>query len=91
MATTYAQAHTAILALLMAKGWEVKQNLKIPHATSPDGNLRLWFKAQAIYYGTNSNVKDFGSAHSLWASDLRTMTAENLQASLHMPHLMHLS
>ena len=79
---TYAQAHAAILTILTQKGWTVNRNLKVPHATSPDGTLRLWFKAQAIYYSTNGSVKDFGSAHSLFAGDLRKGTAEGFYAMI---------
>lgn len=47
---TFLEARQAILELLKSKGWKVVTGLKIPHATSPDFKLRLWFKAQAVYY-----------------------------------------
>lgn len=46
---TYAQAQGAILNDLTTSGWAVTPGLKIPHATSPDGSLRLWFKPQAVW------------------------------------------
>lgn len=46
---TYTKAHKSIMADLAAHGWTVQSNLKIPHATSPQGNVRLWFKPQTIH------------------------------------------
>jgi hypothetical protein len=73
---TFKQATTDLLAALTGMGWTVKAGLKIPHATSPDGLTRLWFKPQAVYAGRGS---DFGAARSI-TSDLRTVTAEWLAA-----------
>lgn len=47
---TYTQAQRDILENLAANGWQVSAALKIPHATSPNGRLRLWFKPQAVWY-----------------------------------------
>lgn len=47
---TYAQAQRDILDNLTANGWAVSAGLKIPHATSPNGRLRLWFKPQAVWF-----------------------------------------
>jgi hypothetical protein len=71
-AKTYERAQADIIAAFKAAGWVVVANLKIPHATHPGGNLRLWFKARSIYYSVNGSVKDIGSAHSLFVLDLRT-------------------
>jgi len=79
---TYKQAHGAVLAALAQKGWLVNANLKVPHATHPDGCLRLWFKAQAVYYSVHENVKDMGSARSLWCTGLREGTAEQFCAMI---------
>jgi len=49
-AKTYAQAQRDILDNLAANGWTVSANLKVPHATSPNGRLRLWFKPQAVWF-----------------------------------------
>ena len=46
---TYPQAQRDILGNLRANGWDVSGPLKIPHATSPNGQLRLWFKPQAVW------------------------------------------
>ncbi len=60
---TFDQARREILTALRAAGWAVKSDLKIPHATSPDGGLRLWFKAQAVH-ATEGNHHDFGNART---------------------------
>ena len=46
---TYPKAHKSIMEDLRANGWKVEAGLKIPHATSPQGNIRLWFKPQTIH------------------------------------------
>src|SRR6185437_5575704 len=62
---TFAQARAMLLAGLRAHGWEVRAGLNIPWAAS--GGDRLWFKPEAIYYGT---TKSLGDAHSI-SSDMR--------------------
>lgn len=47
---TYTEAQRDILQNLAANGWQVSPGLKIPHATSPNGQLRLWFKPQAVWF-----------------------------------------
>lgn len=77
---TFEASRQAILAHLKEKGWSLSgtgrdgRPLKVQHATSPDGQVRLWFKAQAVYY-TFGNQHSFGSARSVH-SDIRTMTPE---------------
>lgn len=61
---TFKQAHREILAYLDSKGWTVKARLKIPHATGIYGDVRLWFKPQAIYIECGKPFR-FGSARSL--------------------------
>jgi len=68
---TYAQAQDEILRHLRTKGWAVKDGLKIPHATSPDGGYRFWFKPQAIYGSTGPRMNDFGEARSVSTKDYR--------------------
>lgn len=46
---TYAKAKSTVIDGLEKRGWTVKKDLKIPHATSPDGQTRLWFKPQAMW------------------------------------------
>jgi hypothetical protein len=81
---TYKQARAEILAYLKKEGWAVKDTLKIPHATAPGewgigapASVRLWFKAQAVYYGMGNSFK---LARSLHIDDLRTMTPEMFMA-----------
>jgi hypothetical protein len=61
---TFKQAQSEILNYLRDQGWGVKANLKIPHATDIYGDVRLWFKAQAIYIECGKPFR-FGSARSL--------------------------
>ena len=49
---TFPKARAAIEDALERHGWSLTRGLKIPHATSPNGRLRFWFKAQAVYYTT---------------------------------------
>jgi len=74
---TYKQAQDEILYALRQNGWEVSDHLKIPHATNHSKTFRYWFKPQAIYYSTGSNLKNFGEARSLWAKDYRRENIEN--------------
>jgi hypothetical protein len=77
-AKTYSQAHKDLLNYLEKQGWSVSKGLKIPHATSPDGELRLWFKPQAIYDSSGS-PHTFGRARSYTTQglDVRTMSPED--------------
>ena len=64
-----------LLTGLKERGWIVKADLKIPHA-SKDRD-RLWFKTQAVYLATGMG-KDIGDAHSI-SSDMREYaTVEDL-------------
>lgn len=78
---TFKAAQAAILAELAALGWAVKADLKIPHATSPSGRTRFWFKPQAVWFtrtadaGNPCHVHYFGNARSLHAADIRTVSA----------------
>ena len=71
---TLKAAKAAILSYLQREGWAVKPHLKVPHATSPDGELRLWFKAQAVYYSWG-NSHSLNGARSLH-TDIRDVTPE---------------
>lgn len=47
---TFKQAKLIILDTLKQAGWDLSsRSLKVPHATSPDGRTRLYFKPQALY------------------------------------------
>lgn len=93
---TYADARLNIIYLLEDRGWTVSKALKIPHATSPDGSLRLWFKPQAVWYTSLSGHDDLGSsgyyhgkgkrhdygdARSLWF-DIRAVSNEQFLAQI---------
>lgn len=58
---TFAKAKIRIMSELVSEGWEVKSGLKIPYAMK--GNVRIWFKPQAIYWGFGNNFGDARSMH----------------------------
>lgn len=64
---TFKAARQKMLGELLALGWAVKADLKVPHATSPDGEVRLWFKAQAVHFtgATRPFPHDFHNARAL--------------------------
>lgn len=73
---TFKEAREQVFAFLKKRGWNVAENLTVPHATSPDGKVRLWFKSQAVYAAhkeraeEGKNPLDFKNSHSM-TSDLR--------------------
>lgn len=73
---TYAQAQRDILDNLAANGWQVSAALKVPHATSPNGRLRLWFKPQAVWFTkifARGDRHDFKDARTIsYDLDIRT-------------------
>jgi len=81
-ARTFDDARKDIFDLLKREGWKVVEGLKIPHATSPNGELRLWFKKQAVYF-TEGNSHTFGGARTItYGLDIRKMTAEQFLSNL---------
>ena len=75
-ARTYAEARADILRALRAEGWDVRDGLKVPHATHPSGDFRLWFKTQAIYFTTGDRRRGqgtLGDAYSIHMGDIRAM------------------
>jgi hypothetical protein len=80
---TFAKQRTNILAELRKAGWNVTDGLKVPHATSPDGRARYWFKTQAIYAEGRSDKSSFnlGDAHS-FMSDMREKLPTEVAAYL---------
>ena len=74
---TFKQAKREILAYLADHGWTVKDNLKIAHATNNYGDVRLWFKSQAIYIECGGKPFRFGDARS-FTSDSRDVDPEGL-------------
>jgi RadC-like JAB domain len=68
---TFAKVREMLLSGLKERGWAVAANLKVPHATSPDGSTRLWFKTQSIYINDpGTDPRQFSSTHSM-SSDMR--------------------
>lgn len=54
---TYAEAKEGLQSHLASEGWKVQAGLKVPHATSPDGKTRLWFKGQAVHFTHSESGK----------------------------------
>lgn len=83
MATeTYKKASARLLGELLTLGWTIAPGLKVPHATTPEGDKRVWFHAQAVYCDTVvpkrirvGSGDGFSSAasRSMWI-DVRGMT-----------------
>lgn len=84
---TFDAAKEAVLGALEKQGWAVAKGLKVPHATSPDGKTRYWFKAQAVHVtrlddpmedpDRRSKKHDFGNARSTWGADIRDVDPED--------------
>lgn len=71
---TYLEARDDILAALRRAGWQVSPHtLKTPHATSPNGRLRLWFLPQAVHYTTESR---YGTTIGHARGDARSVSYE---------------
>lgn len=68
---TYKASHLRLLQELKAKGWIVKEGLKIPYAVHPEA-YRVWFKKEAVYFSMGTC---FGDARSMWI-DSRNMSVE---------------
>lgn len=73
---TFRETRGRVFAALASRGWKQTgaSSLKIPHWTSPDGTVRLWFKPQAVWYtvvDSPSIRHDFKDARSTGFSDLR--------------------
>ena len=79
---TYVQAQRDILQNLSSNGWQVSPALKIPHATSPNGMLRLWFKPQAVWF-TKGNKHNFKDARTVsYSLDTRTQDPDAFRESM---------
>ena len=89
-ARTFLQARSEILDELQSRGWSLSpRSLKVPHATSPSGKLRLWFKPQAVWFSKSnappayllghivSSGHEMKNAHTLsYDLDIRKMSAK---------------
>lgn len=76
---TFAQARKEIFDFLKKKGWKLVDHLKIPHATSPDGDYRLWFKTQAVYMSKGRHR--LGDARSTWI-DIRDVSPDEFMLEI---------
>lgn len=47
---TFEQARQGIFVEALRRRYTLKTGLKTPHATSPSGNFRLWFKPQVVHF-----------------------------------------
>ncbi len=73
---TYAKARRDILAYLGSEGWDLSSpSLKVPHATSPGGSMRLYFKAQSVHLDDGGKPFSLGASRSMWL-DIRELTPE---------------
>lgn len=82
---TFAQAKSLLLNEFQHIGWTVKKDLKFPHATSPDGVMRFWFKPQTVHYtiviGLGGKRHEMGNARTLsYDQDIRKMSVDDLIA-----------
>jgi hypothetical protein len=68
---TYKDARRIILAELTARGWQCSAGLKVDHARSPEGDVALFFRTQAIWCaplaGNQSASSAYKGAHSLFS------------------------
>ena len=63
-----------ILAYLGSEGWDLSSpSLKVPHATSPGGSTRLYFKAQSVHLDDGGKPFSLGASRSMWL-DIRELT-----------------
>jgi len=80
---TYSQARKQLFAQLESDGWEVSvfshrtiKPLKVPYATSPNSDCKLWFKPEATYMSDNGNT--LSNARSLHM-DIREIPQDQLR------------
>jgi hypothetical protein len=84
---TFKAAKADVINYLKKEGWKVVDRnyqtgkpMKIPHATSPDGRVRLWFKAQSVYV-SEGPYHEFKGARSSWV-DIRSMSPAEFVADV---------
>jgi len=76
---TYAEAKTAVMDYLKSKGWKLSDpKLKVPHATSPDGKIRFWFKTQAVYFTSGGSPHNLNGARTVSydTNEIKKMTPQ---------------
>lgn len=74
---TFKQAKFLHMEQLCDMGWTISDmQLKVPHATSPCGRYRLWYKPQAVHYTTGAG-HNFKYARTLSHTlDMRVRSVE---------------
>lgn len=80
MSETFATARIRLLRSLRDNyGWKASDvNLKVLHATTPDGHVRLWFKAQSIHFTVAKNGKHDAGEMRTTALEMKGLKAEAL-------------
>jgi hypothetical protein len=73
---TYKQAMEDLIEGLRGEGWKVSGPLKVRHATSPDKQIRVWFKAQSIYM-TQGVDHNFKNARSMHVPNIKNMSVDD--------------
>lgn len=77
---SFQEARSKVWEFFDKEGWQTSSpTLKVPHITSPDGNTRLWFKPQAVYFTVGKH--NMGDARSLHM-DIRDDSPEQIMKAL---------
>lgn len=77
---TFREARQELLDYLRSKGWKVDTSYKLPQATSPRGDVRAYFKSEAVYYSVGENLS-FKNSWSMGA-DIRQVAPERFEKFL---------
>ena len=91
-AMTFMEARTNLIGYLGSIGWTTNLRsvqgvlLKTPYATSPDGQIRVWFKPQALWMSTGSN-HEIGNARSTWI-DVRMLAPVDVVQRIRAVHIV---
>lgn len=76
---TFKAAHDRIFAELGQAGWTLSSTyLKVRHATSPDGRVRVWFKPQALWVSEGKHTVGEARSMHVEARGLPTATVIRL-------------
>lgn len=80
MAETFATARIRLLRSLRDNhGWKASDvNLKVLHVTSPDGHVRLWFKAQAVHFTVAKDGRHDAGEMRTTGLEMRGLNAQSL-------------
>ena len=80
MSEAFASARVRLLRSLRDTwGWKASDvNLKVTHATSPDGRVRLWLKAQSIHFTVALDGKHEADAMKPLGTEMRGLKVPDL-------------